>query len=251
MATEKEDGVKSIEIDQIRLLEIDKAVRDWLSNKKPLILNNRKVPVIFGAWERFAQMQGSKDDDKLNTLRDQKGLLKLPLISIKRNGVTPMEDRYLKKDEHGRPYIVFSKKISNAKFQDTRVPFTPKWSDNGAPKTSEPVYDVYKIPYPTFVNISYTVTFWASYVKHANMFHSRIWGDFHPGDINYNGFHFQSFISSSSDESNTEDFSTEERIIRHSFELESQGYFIDHDKVEISRSTSKIVYEETILDDMN
>jgi len=249
MAIEKSPEVTTIDIESIGLLEIDKAVHDFFNVKNSLKLNNRKVPVLFGAWERFVQMQGNRDDDNLNSLRDKNGMLKLPIISLRRESIEPSEERYLKNTHDGETSLKFTTKIAGARFANRRVPYTGSWlAPTKVYKKTDPVYEVHSLPFPSFVNIPYVITFWSSYVKHANMFHDKIWKEFHPEDINYKGLFFYSHFESSTDESNMEDFSAEERIIRHTFNMQVQGYLIDKSEVKVDRTTSKFHFEERLID---
>jgi len=242
MAELKNNEQTSVAIDQVRLLEIDKAVKQWLNDDISPMINGRKVPVIFGSWERFAQMQGTKDDDTLNTLRDKNGMLKLPIISIRRSDITPSEDRYRKTTDDGKePYIRITKKIAHAKFDNKRVPFK---------KDGRAVYEIQKLPWPAFINITYSITFWSSFIKHSNIVHSKIWPNWKPY-VNYNGFYFYTTITNSSDESNLDDFTTEERIIKNNYSVEVQAYLIDKDKIVTDRSISQFSFDETILDEDN
>ena len=84
---------KSIDVEGIGLLEIDRTVYNWFNNKHPTLINARKVPVVFGSWERWAQMQGNKEDENLNSQRDHKGMIKLPIISISRGNVEYDKDK--------------------------------------------------------------------------------------------------------------------------------------------------------------
>lgn len=248
MAELKNNDQKVIEIDDVHLFEIDKAIFNWFQTKRSMKIRDRTVPVLFGAWERFAQMQGARDDDNLNALRDKDGMLKLPLISIRRENVTPLEDRYLKTNEDGAPSITFMQKIAHARFDNVRVPFTEKWKVENRYKTMQPVYEVHRLPFPQFIQVEYMITFWSSYIKQANQFHNLIWGDYRPTDINYNGYFFHTWFEGSSDESNQEDFSSEERIIKQTFNLQVQGYIIDKKQVRIDRTPSRILLEEKIID---
>lgn len=238
MAELKNDEQTSINIDQVRLLEIDKAVKSWLTEEISPMINGRKVPVLFGSWERFAQMQGTKNDDGLDTLRDKNGMLKLPIISIRRSDVSPGQERYKKTSIDGQPYIKISKKIAHAKFDNKRVPFK---------KDGRAVYEIQKIPWPAFIDINYSATFWSSFIKHSNIIHSKIWANCKPY-VNYNGFFFYSTVTSSSDESNLDDFTTEERIIKNNYSIEVQAYLIDTDKIITNRTVSQFTFGETILD---
>jgi len=252
MAEKRNAEVRSIKIDKIRLLEVDKAMKEWLSNSNATVINGKKVPVIFGAWERFVQMQGMKDDDSLNSIRDKSGMIKLPLISIMRTGVSPVVERSVYTTAEGSPYITFRKEIAQAKFDKRRVPFQNKW-DTGLKvyKSTAPVYEVHKIPYPEFVQIDYRVIFWCSYIKHANLFHNTIWTTRKQDNISYNGYNFFMEIIDSSDESNMEDFSTEERIIKHGFNIKVEAYLIDKDEIIVNRTVSKLVLSENLFEISN
>ena len=251
MAEKKHNQSETIEVSEVHLLEIDKAVHDWFNKKNPTIINGRKIPVMFGAWERFAQIQGNKSDKNINTMRDTKGRVKLPLISIRRGDVEPNDSRYVKTNAIGEPSISFTRKIATSKFDKfRRVPFTNKWKVGSRYKTSDPVREVVRIPFPTFVNIPFTITFWSSYISHTNKFHKKIWKEYKVEDIEYNGFFFYAHFDSSSDESNLEDFSTEERIIRHSFQLQVEAYLIERDDIRIDRTPSKIIFQENLVEDM-
>jgi hypothetical protein len=249
MAEKKDAYSKQIPIDSIGLLEIDKAVHNWFDVKHPVVFHGRKVPSIFGAWERFAQIQGNSNEDSINKIRDQKGAVKLPLIALRRGDVQPDPNRYLNKTLEGQDQIVFHKEIALSKFEkEQRVPFSKKWKAGSRYITSEPVYETYSLPFPTFVTIPYTITFWSSYVGQTIDFHNMIWSKYHFPDIEYNGFFFYSDVDGSSDESNTEDFSTDRRILRHSFNLNVQGYLINKSEIKVDRTVSRFSFEENIIE---
>ena len=246
---------KSVDIDGVGLLEIDRTVFNWFNTKHPTLINARKVPVVFGSWERWAQMQGNRDDENLNSQRDPKGMIKLPLISINRGDVSFADERYVKKDEDGEPSVVVIKRIARSQFNSQqRVGFQENHfvGAGGGGRRMErmaPVYEVQSIPYPDFVDITYTVNFWASYISHVNKFHEMVWQDAYPSDFEYNGHRFFASIDTQSDEGNIENFSDEERIIRHTFNMNVQAYLLDHNpRVKISRTVTKIVVQELVVD---
>ena len=74
-----------------------------------------------------------------------------------------------------------------------------------------------------------------------------IWAEFLLSDLEYNGYFFYARFESSADESNVEDFSSEERIIRSSFTLNVEAYLINKGNVEIDRTPSKIIMEENAV----
>ena len=252
MAERKTPLKKVIELDEVTILSIDKAVYDWFDKKHPTQLKGRKVPVLFGAWERFAQMQGNKSEEGLNNLRDHNGMLKLPIISIKRGDIEPNLERHRPVTQDGEPSVTIVKKIAPSSFQsEQRVPFHNPYNHSqhfgNRYKDEQPVYEVQRLPWPEFINVPYIITFWASYVKHSNHFHNMIWAEFLLSDLEYNGYFFYARFESSADESNVEDFSSEERIIRSSFTLNVEAYLINKGNVEIDRTPSKIIMEENAV----
>ncbi len=80
------------------------------------------------------------------------------------------------------------------------------------------------------------------------MFHDIIWKQYRVSNMKSGNWFFYSHFDGSTDESNTEDFSTEERIIRHSFNLQLEAYLIDKNDVKVSRTPSKFVFEESLID---
>jgi hypothetical protein len=248
MADRKSIRSESIEVDEVNILSIDKAVFDWFDKKHPTMIKGRKVPVLFGGWERFVQMQGNKEDENLNNLRDHKGMLKLPIISIRRGDIEPNNDRYRKLTTDGEPSIVIKKEIAKSKFDNRRVPFnTPYVDDNGIPREEAPVYEVHRMPFPDFINVPYTITFWSSYIKDANLFSDKIWGQYFIEDMEYKGFYFYAKFNTSSNDSNTQDFSGEERIIRTTYELQLEAYLLNKAEIKIDRTPAKIVMEENVV----
>lgn len=255
MARKVNSQHKSVDVEGVGLLEIDRTVYTWFNNKHPTVINGRKIPVIFGSWERWAQMQGNKEDENLNSHRDQNGMLKLPLISINRGDVSYDSERFVKKDIHNSPDVTIIKKIADAPWdQDRRIPFQEKYLRNTGGGTrnwvrNAPIYEVHSIPWPDFVNITYTVSFWSSYISHVNKFHEMVWQSAYPSDFSYNGHRFRAVIDTQSDESNTQDFSDEERIIRHTFNMNVDAYLIDKNpKIKISRTANQIRLQEAVID---
>ena len=255
MATKISGQHKSVDIDRVGLLEIDRTVFNWFNNKHPTLINARKVPVVFGAWERWAQMQGNTEDENLNSQRDPKGMIKLPIISISRGDVDFADERYVRKDQNGEPSVTVIKRIASSQFDPSqRVAFqqnhfVPDGAFGRRNDRMAPVYEVQSIPYPDFINVTYTVNFWSSYISHVNKFHEMVWQDAYPTDFEYNGHRFFASIDTQSDEGNIENFSDEERIIRHTFNMNVQAYLLDtNPKVKINRTVTKIVVSEVIVD---
>ena len=254
MAERSGDYSQSIEVTPVGLLEVDRTVYNWFDVKHPTLINGRKVPVLFGSWERWAQIQGNKADENLNNLRDQNGMIKLPMVSITRGDVTFDDNRYVRKDKNGFPDVTVVKKIATSKFDKSeRVPFQEPYIKNTGGgtrnyKRAYPVYEVQSIPYPDFITINYTISFWSSYISHVNKFHEMVWQDAYPTDFEYQGHRFYASIDTQSDEGNVENFSDEERIIRHTFNMNVNAYLIPRSSVKINRSFTKVVLDESVVD---
>ena len=251
MATRSNTHQKSIEFDEVSLFSIDKAVYDWFNTKHATNIQGRKTPVTFGSWERFAQMQDNKYDENLNRMRDPSGMLILPLITIRRGDVTYNTERFVFQQVDGGPRIKISERVAMSNFDaDRRVPFDgPHMYSTGRRRSDAPVMEIATVPYPDFVTIPYTITFWASYVRHANYFNDRMWQNAYPTDLTYKGYYFYAFIDSSTNENNEENYTDEERIIRSSFTMTVDGYLIKKNDVNVTRTASKMIMSEGYMEE--
>jgi len=191
-------------------------------------------------------MQDNKQDDNLNRMRDPSGMLILPLISIRRGDVTYNTDRFVFQQADGAPRIKISERVAMSNFDaNRRVPFDGPHMYSTSRRTSDaPVMEVATVPYPDFVNIPYTITFWASYVRHANYFNDKIWQNACPQDLTYKGYYFYAFIDSGTNENNEENYTDEERIIRSSFTMTVDGYLLKKNDVNVTRTASKMIMSE-------
>ena len=250
MATPSNAHQKSIEFDEVDIFSIDKSVFDWFNTKHATNIQGRKTPVTFGGWERFAQMQDNKQDDNLNRMRDPKGMLILPLISIRRGDVIYNTDRFIFQQADGGPRVQLSKRVAMSNFDaNRRVPFDgPHMYSANRRRSDAPVMEISTIPWPDFITVPYTITFWSSYVRHANYFNDRIWQNAYPQDLTYKGYYFYAFIDSSTNENNEESYTDEERIIRSSFTMTVEGYILKKADVNVTRTSSKMIMSESYME---
>tara|TARA_R100001079_G_C4369161_1_gene118298 strand:- start:252 stop:644 length:393 start_codon:yes stop_codon:yes gene_type:complete len=75
-----------------------------------------------------------------------------------------------------------------------------------------------------------------------------VWQDAYPTDFEFQGHRFYAYIDTQSDEGNVENFSDEERIIRHTFNMTVNAYLIPRSNVQFSRSFTKISLQENVVD---
>ena len=130
-----------------------------------------------------------------------------------------------------------------------RVPFDgPHMYSTGRRRSDAPVMDISTIPWPDFITVPYTITFWSSYVRHANYFNDRIWQNAYPQDLTYKGYYFHAFIDSSTNENNEESYTDEERIIRSSFIMTVEGYILKKTDVNVTRTSSKMLMSESYME---
>ena len=246
MATPSNVHQKSIEFDEVNLFSIDKAVYDWFNTKHATNIQGRRVPVTFGSWERFAQMQDNKFDENLNRMRDPKGMLILPLISIRRGDVSYDIDRFKFQHADGSPRVKISERVAMSNFDaNRRVPFDgPHIYSSSRRRSDAPVKEIATIPWPDFITVPYTITFWASYVRHANYFNDRVWQNAYPTDLTYKGYYFYAFIDTEAPEGNEDNYTDEERIIRSSFVMTVSGYILKKSDVNVTRTASKMIMSE-------
>ena len=250
MATPSNVHQKSIEFDEVDIHSLDKAVFDWFHVKHATNIQGRKTPVMFGGWERFAQMQDNKQDDNLNRMRDPKGMLILPMISIRRGDVTYNTDRFVFQSVDGNPRVEINRRVAMSNFDaNRRVPFDgPHIYSADRRRSDAPVMEITTIPWPDFITVPYTITFWSSYVRHANYFNDRIWQNAYPQDLTYKGYYFYAFIDSSTNENNEESYTDEERIIRSSFVMTVEGYILKQNDVNVGRTSSKMIMSEGYME---
>ena len=67
MAERASSQAINVEVTPVGLLEIDRTVYSWFNDKHSTVINGRRVPVVFGSWERWAQIQGNREDENLNS----------------------------------------------------------------------------------------------------------------------------------------------------------------------------------------
>ena len=196
-------------------------------------------------------MQDNRQDDSLNRMRDASGMLILPMISIRRGDVTYNTERFIFQQADGSPSVYrLSKRVAMSNFDaNRRVPFDgPHMYSSSRRRSDAPVMEITTIPWPDFVNIPYTITFWSSYVRHANYFNDRIWQNAYPTDLTYKGYYFYSFIDSGTNENNEENYTDEERIIRSSFTMTVDGYLLKKADASVTRTSTKMLMSESYME---
>ena len=205
----KQIAIEKEFIKGVKLIDIDTTIADYIrSTVIPELVENEKpvkVPLIYGNAERW---EGARQN---GYLRDDRGIIQIPLIMFKRNSVERNESM-----EHFREQLIVStfRKYS-AKNRYDRFSLQ---------NNTKPAYEQYNIAMPSYVTVTYEVMIWTSFTEHMNQIveqfqyaSDRYWGT-------ENGFRFRAKIDSF--ENQQEVGSGTERVIRTTFNVSVNAYLL-------------------------
>jgi len=236
------------------LESIDTSVYNWIKDELNIHVNTHegvfRVPINFASPERAFLSKIEKDN------RDNKFTLKYPIISIMRQDIK----KYNKKNGslQGTAFknasttlvLPIHKELNKEKTSDRSNADIKKFAGTlNLPKfkTKRPIYDIYSIPIPSFIEIPYEISCISNFQSQMN----EILNVFIKYSSNTNGFKllnnghvYEAFIDESiSNKSNLDDISETERVIEYSFILTIKGY-IHHGDVNDKAPT--VIRQETI-----
>jgi hypothetical protein len=193
--------------------DIDEAVMYYLENViKPTIIQNgvvQKVPVIYGASERWKQIQ------KDGYYRDLSGAIMMPIITFKRNTITKDRSVGNKLDANFPNNIeVFEKAYSKR----------DEYNNFNVLNNRKPQKEYYAVVMPDYVTVTYDFIVSTYYVEQMNKIVEAMnyasdsyWG-------NPERFKFRARIDSF--QTNTELPVGAERIVKTNFSLSLRGYIV-------------------------
>lgn len=235
------------------LENIDSAVLDWVDNTLNIFVHThegyKKVNVNFAIPERSFLTKRNND------LYDHKHTLKWPVIAIVRGDITKPKERNgaLQGTAFGmsRTSLVLPvhSELNHEKTADRANADAKRYVGTiNAPKirTKRPIYNIYSIPIPSFVEIKYNISIISNFQSQMNdllnpfiKYSSNINGF----KLVHNGHGYECFLSEDlSNESNMDDISEEERKIEYSFDLTVKGYIHHGD---INDTTPTVIRQET------
>lgn len=217
----------------ITLESIDAAIYDWFdrtvdSHVETATKDRMKVPVRLASGERWATAREKKG------IRDNKGKLILPIISIRRTTVDP--DLTMSSLGVETATIQIAKRLSQktSRMQNLNAAASPAQKNSLSPV----VYEVTTIPFPERKVITYELQIQTQYITQMNTILEKLWSqvelqnsfvaplenvDYQP----QKGEQFEDrkplnnhyvvgfFDSSHSDAGNLEEFTDQERIVRY------------------------------------
>lgn len=238
--------------------DIDAAMLDYLSNTLDIHTETnkgfKKVPVIWVAAERAAQIKQNKD------LRDDNGAIIYPLMTLERNSIakdlTQKGSIYANippvADEK-RGSITVARRINQKKTAEFANATSKRRFNQINFKTKKEnkkiVYETYTIPLPVYINVNYTVSITTEYQQQMNDITTPFITT--PGGINYfqlkrNGHVYEGFINSDFTANNTvNDLQDQERKFTTDINIRVLGYLIGEDK---NQETPKIVKRQNAVE---
>jgi hypothetical protein len=199
--------------------DMDETFIDFIQSDKRLSLSidGEKVPVIFltiQRWIEFTKTWQFSDDYKN---------IKLPFITIIRQ-----TDIQQGQNQAGKWNIPGDRTYTYMK--------VPTW--DGIRKG----IDLYKVPQPTSVDLTYEVRIFTNKLRHLNRFNNKIQRAFQSRQcyINVNGHPMPLHLESIGDESNIDDFENR-RFYAQMFEMKLLGYILDEEDYEVIPTVNRTV----------
>ncbi len=229
----------------ITIEDVDYSIYDWFDRdvnarvETPTGELDRKVPVLFASGERWASARQERG------IRDERGMLILPLISIRRVSITRERGRIALGTETAGLTIArrVDEKTNNVQNQISSRTL------GANDRKDKIVYELTRIPFPDQCAMAYDVTVWAQYVGQMNSILEKIFSRFdlqnsfvmplrnsrseETPDLRaefddrkpLEGYYFVGFVEGMvPDGGNFEEFTDQERIIRYNFEVQVPAY---------------------------
>ena len=248
----------------VTLETVDSAVTDYFNKKLNIHVdaekgNRKKVEAIWALGERWKIT-------RKNNFKDANGTLILPLMSIKRTDINRdpgfgglgQETAYITIVTENHPK---TSNIQNLVKQRKIFGYSEL--------TQEPVRTILTIPYPDFCTVSYEISIWSQYETQMNEILEKI---FYSYDykrtssflmpVDYDGVspkggsnYFVGFKDGNvTPQSNTEDITDQERVIKYTYTIRTPVYLIldakdetlsyGKDREGVESTGKKIVYEQ-------
>lgn len=229
-------ATSEIEFVPLTIRHVDQAVKDWFDNTVAASVagadgQRKRVPSVFSQGERWAIGRTRGSD---GALRDENGVLMLPVMAIRRVSITPdtsmlalgcqTENITISKRVDGKSGDLMS--LERQKPESQRLPHDPV------------VYEVRTIPFPDRIVIDYQLVIQTQYISQMNDVLQKLWRMFdiqrsfvipiqNDGRIppRANGYRDPKpldkpylvgfFESEYSDSGNFEEFTEQERVIKY------------------------------------
>lgn len=217
------------------LENIDFSIFEWINDTLDIKVSNNegaeKVPVIFSSPERSWSSKAIKAD------RKDQVTLRYPLISITRTNISKpkSKDGALQGTAYNaNPFmqaIPVYTELNAEKTSDRANTDSKRYAgtlNSKKIKTSRKIYNIYNIPFPTYIEVEYSISMISNFQAQMNI----LLQPFIKYSRNINGFKiirqghgYECFINDIiSDNHNLDNFNEEERKIEYFFTLKVKGY---------------------------
>ncbi len=234
--SEKFGEIKKVHFEPSTIETIDRSIYDFIEDLHLSVDTNggsKQVPVLWGTSERSFLTKDKKD------VRDQQGLLKLPLITIRRTGLTKslaskgaFQGNVLENSDEQGGALVVSRVINqekSSKFASAEALRRDK-QENFPRKNDKVVYTTISAPMPVNVEVDYEVTLRTEYQQQMNLLILPFVTL--PGTINFirlkSGEHrYEGFIQGQfSSQDNLSNYTSEERKFEMKVQIKVIGYLV-------------------------
>ena len=210
----------------------------------------KKVPVLWASAERAYQIKHNKE------LRDSRGVLKLPLITVERTAISKSLTRkgalYANVPEDGTAGGVITigrriKQDKTANFQNADAKHK-RGQINFPRKSKKVVYETLSIPLPKYIDLTYEVTIQTEYQQQMN----EILTPFltRTGSINYftlrkDGHLYEGFIEEDiAQDNNSSDLGEDERTYKSTITIKVLGHIVGDEN---NQEKPKVVVRENAV----
>jgi len=194
--------------------DIDNSFVDFIKNDTTLIINGKKVPVLFLTITKWAEFS------KTWSFSDKFKNIEMPFITIIR-----------------QPDI----QVGTSQSGNWNIPGVPLYSYIKVPnhEHGRKGIDIYKIPQPTAVDITYEVKLFCNRMKDLNNFHKTIQKTFNSRQyyIKIKGHPMPIHLEAISDESQKD--LEKRRFYVQNFEMVVLGYILDENDFEVIPSINR------------
>ena len=222
--------------------DLDRALFKLFNEDMPLFYeidgNMKRIPCIFASGERAFILR------RKEPLRDRRGALILPLVSILRSGIEQDPDHAL---SPGDGLLTIRKKLADenrvykrqVNLENLRGQSNIEGGVSGPFNASlgicaNNVYEIITIPVPRFFKATYEVTFWAQYLQQMNNIVEAFISSYNIGPARSfkiesdKGYWFLATVEPTfSDSSNFDGYQDDERMIKTSVTVHATGYIIN------------------------
>jgi len=204
--------------------DMDKSFIEFVEKDLEIVIDGEKVPVIFLTLQRWSEF--SKTWQHADKYKD----IKMPFITIVRQ-----PNPQVGKNQAG---------LFNIPGRRTYTYMKVPTFDGGRRGV-----DLYKIPQPTSVDITYEVRLFCNRMRDLNRINVKIQHTFNAIQyyIKVNGHPMPLLLENIGDESNIDDFENR-RFYVQPFEIRLQGYVLDEDKFEVIPAINRALVMSEITD---